>query len=487
MSLWESWEAWGAAPKLLVTLLVLALATFLLRRRKKPAKKVFTPAPEEVAEKVAAFEPIPLCPEITEEAKLILSHPIVLEGAAGKYARVHGFDAPLLNFATMDFLGFGRREEQKETALQTLNKYGCGSCGPRGFYGTIDVHVFLEEELASFFGTEACAVYSDDVSTVQSVIPAFSNKEDLLLVDDACNDTIISGVILSRANVFYFKHNDVEDLERALIEINKMHPKSVQRRFIIIEGIYKNSGDIAPLKEILSLKAKYKWRIFVDESLSMFVLGKTGRGITEHFGLPITSVELNAASMNTTLASIGGFSVGRKIVVDQQKLYGAGYVYSASSPPFVSTAASCTLKLLQQDGPDLLKALAEKAAFFREQLQSKGEGILECLGAKCSPLVHVRLAKACRIFDETAEAEDEKARLEEDSLLEQIAAVAAQKGILVRRSTYIKSNYEGKKFKRPKRPPPSLKVILTAAHTENEIESGVQMLVEAARTTLNSR
>ena len=490
MSQWDIWEEWGRspAPKLIVTLLVLAIATFLFRsRRKKPAKKVFEPPAELVAEKVAAFDPVPLCPEITEQAKLILSHPVVLEACADKYVRVKGYSKPLLNFATMDFLGFGRREEQKQAALNTLNKYGCGSCGPRGFYGTIDVHVFLEEELASFFGTEACAVYSDDVSTVQSVIPAFSNKEDILLVDDACNDTIISGVILARAKVFYFKHNDVEDLERALIEIKKQFPKSTQRRFIIIEGIYKNSGDIAPLKEIVSLKAKYKWRLFVDETLSMFVLGKNGRGITEHFGLPISSVELNAASLNTTLASIGGFSVGRKIVVDQQKLYGAGYVYSASSPPFVSTAASCTLNLLKEDGPELLKTLADRAGYFHEQLGKKADGLLESHGAKCSPLIHVRLAKSCRVYDSTSEVENDEDRLTEDSILEQIAANAAQKGILVRRSTYVPSNYEGKQFTRPRLPPPSLKVVLTAMHTESEIASGVQMLVEATREALSTR
>ena len=148
---------------------------------------------------------------------------------------------------------------------------------------------------------------------MSSTIPAFAKKGDLLLVDEACSEPIVTGLTLSRATVQYFKHNDIKDLRSIMDSIaeddRKLHRDSLQqRRFIVVEGIYRNTGDICDLPGVVSLKDKYCYRLMLDESISFGTLGASGRGITEHFGLQITDIEMINLSMETVLASVGGKS-----------------------------------------------------------------------------------------------------------------------------------------------------------------------------------
>ena len=202
----------------------------------------------------------------------------------------------VLNFATHDFLGMssstltfdkedGPGVAVKEASRKALARYGCGSCGPRGFYGTIDVHLDLEDAISKYTQTEGAIMYSDAASTVSSTIAAFAKRGDLLVVDDGVYEPIVTGVSLSRANVKWFRHNDMvsgvyiffvsaplldlepsfaildaqDDLRRVLNEI-KANDKRLgrnsndQRRFIVVEGLYKNSGTIVPFEELAALK-----------------------------------------------------------------------------------------------------------------------------------------------------------------------------------------------------------------------------------------
>jgi Aminotransferase class I and II len=115
----------------------------------------------------------------------------------------------VLNMATHDFLAMSSNAEVKDASRIALEKYGCGSCGPRGFYGTIDVHLQLEQAIAEFTGTQGAIMYSDGASTVTSTIAAFAKRGDLLVVDDGVYEPIVTGVTLSRANIEWFRHNDM--------------------------------------------------------------------------------------------------------------------------------------------------------------------------------------------------------------------------------------------------------------------------------------
>lgn len=123
--------------------------------------------------------------------------------------------------ASFNFLGLLNNEEIKESALTALRKYGVGSCGPPGFYGTLDVHIELEKSIADFLNVDSSIIYSQGFSCISSAIPAFAKRGDYVVVDDACGLAIKKGVEISRSNAFYFKHNDMKDLENNLIKICK--------------------------------------------------------------------------------------------------------------------------------------------------------------------------------------------------------------------------------------------------------------------------
>ena len=168
----------------------------------------------------------------------------------------------VLNFATLDYIATSSSQILRKTALDALNQYGCGSCGPRGFYGTIDAHLEAEEAMSNFLGTEGAILYSDGASASTSTLAAFAKRGDLLIVDEGVNEALLVGVNLSRANVRYFRHNDMKDLRRILEKVRSqdvaMKRKATdQRRFLVVEGMYRNWGTLAPLKEIVSLKEEF--------------------------------------------------------------------------------------------------------------------------------------------------------------------------------------------------------------------------------------
>jgi len=284
----------------------------------------------------------------------------------------------VLNFCNFDFLGFQTCEELRKASTDAMNRYGFGSCGPRGFYGTIDVHLQVEEEMAGFCKTDQAILYSDGASTCTSTVAAFAKRGDLLVVDEGVYEPLSTGVHLSRANVHWFRHNDVEDLERVLKELQATDKKlgrkpCAQRRFIVIEGLYKNLGTIAPLDEIVALKHKYKYRLILDESFSFGTLGKTGRGsLEEHGKRPMYDAEITTIALENSMGSVGGVSVGNEEVVDHQRLSGAGYCFSASAPPFTSSATVAALRQLEER-PELVQRLQSNVRYTYQRLLEKVE------------------------------------------------------------------------------------------------------------------
>ncbi|KAG7247266.1 hypothetical protein CRUP_033105, partial [Coryphaenoides rupestris] len=165
----------------------------------------------------------------------------------------------------------------------------------------------------------------------------------------------------------------MEDLERLLKEqqledLKNPRKAKVTRRFIIVEGLYMNTADICPLPELVTMKYKYKVRIFLEESMSFGVLGAQGRGVTEHFGVNIDDIDLISANMENALASIGGFCCGRSFVIDHQRLSGQGYCFSASLPPMLAAAAIESLDIMEED-PDIFTVLREKCISVHNALQ----------------------------------------------------------------------------------------------------------------------
>lgn len=157
-----------------------------------------------------------------------------------------------MNLGSYNFYNFNTNESLKEKAIQTLRNYGVGPCGPRGFYGTQDVHMKTEADVASFLGTASCIIYSQAFSTISSVIPAFSKRGDIIVADKGVNFAIRKGIQISRSMVRWYEHNDMEDLDRVLAKVTKEQArKPLTRRFIITEGLFESYGDMVNLPKIV--------------------------------------------------------------------------------------------------------------------------------------------------------------------------------------------------------------------------------------------
>lgn len=158
------------------------------------------------------------------------------------------------NLASYNFYNFVGNDLLKDRAVQVLRSYGVGACGPPNFYGTQDVHMDTERDIAKFLGTPACIIYAQAFSTISSVIPAFSKRGDIIVADKAVNFAIQNGLQISRSTIRWYEHNDMEDLERVLERVKKeMARKPLTRRFIVTEGLFENTGDMVDLPAIVSL------------------------------------------------------------------------------------------------------------------------------------------------------------------------------------------------------------------------------------------
>eukprot|EP00527_Entomoneis_sp_CCMP2396_P004946 CAMPEP_0198142298 /NCGR_PEP_ID=MMETSP1443-20131203/5120_1 /TAXON_ID=186043 /ORGANISM="Entomoneis sp., Strain CCMP2396" /LENGTH=533 /DNA_ID=CAMNT_0043805269 /DNA_START=120 /DNA_END=1718 /DNA_ORIENTATION=- len=309
----------------------------------------------------------------------------------------------VLNFATYDYLGMSSNQPTvRQAADEALNVYGCGSCGPRGFYGTIDVHLKLEQEFAKFLKVDGAILYSDGASTCSSTIAAFAKRGDLIVADEGIYEPLKTGIGLSRAHVKFFKHNDMDDLRKLLTKIQAQdrkvkRPINAQRRFLVVEGLYKHTGTIVPLKELVQLKHEFSYRLILDESNSFGSLGKTGRGVHELYDCKLMhDVEITTIALENSMGAIGGITVGTDEVVEHQRLSGSGYCFSASSPPFTAAAAIQSLQLLKDSSETTLVPLQDNVAYLHHKLtqlcHAQLEDVLIVTSAPLSPIFFLQVA-----------------------------------------------------------------------------------------------
>lgn len=161
----------------------------------------------------------------------------------------------MVNLGSYNFYNFNGNEQIKDKAIQTLRTYGVGPCGPPQFYGTQDVHMKTEADIASYIGTEACIVYAQAFSTISSVIPAFCKRGDIIVADSAANFSIRRGLQISRSTIKWFKHGDMEELERIMRRVShEQSGKRLTRRFVVTEGLFETVGDLANLPKLVSPK-----------------------------------------------------------------------------------------------------------------------------------------------------------------------------------------------------------------------------------------
>lgn len=292
-----------------------------------------------------------------------------------------------MNLASYNFYNFNSNEQIKEKAIQTLRTYGVGPCGPPQFYGTQDVHEKAESDIASYLGTEGCILYAQTFSTATSVIPTFCKRRDVIIADAAVNYSIRKGLEISRSNVKWFKHGDLDDLERVLKAVANDQAKSgkLTRRFVVTEGFFETTGDVTNLPRLVELKEKYKIRIILDETWSFGVLGRTGRGLTEAQNVDPQQVDMIIGSLAGPLCAGGGFCAGSKDVIEHQRITSSAYTFSAALPAMLAMTTSESLKLLQSN-PDILVQCRESIRAMRAQLDPRSDWVV-CTSSADNPIL----------------------------------------------------------------------------------------------------
>ncbi len=264
----------------------------------------------------------------------------IIESAQGPEVIMNG--KKMIMIGSNNYLGLTNHPKVKEAAINAIKKYGTGCAGSRFLNGTLDIHVKLEEKLARFMRKEAALIFTTGFQVNLGVISSLIGKDDVVIIDKMDHASIVDGCRLSFGEVKRYKHNDIDDLERVLKE-SEGKPK-----LVVVDGVFSMEGDIVKLPEVVALSKKYGARLMVDDAHGIGVLGDTGRGTAEHFGLE-NEVDMIMGTYSKSLASIGGFIAGQKDVINYIKHFGRSFIFSASPPPASVAAVSAAIDIIESE------------------------------------------------------------------------------------------------------------------------------------------
>ena len=248
----------------------------------------------------------------------------------------------MIMLGSNNYLGLTSHPKVKEAAIEAIKKYGSGCAGSRFLNGTLDIHVKLEDKLAKFFRKDAALTFSTGYQTNLGIISSIAGKDDVVVIDKLDHASIIDACRLSFAEVKKFKHSDMGSLEFVLKECGD------RCKLVVVDGVYSMEGDIAPLPSIVKLCKKYGARLMVDDAHGVGVLGKTGRGTAEHFGLE-KEVDIIMGTYSKSMASIGGFVTANEDVIHYIKHTSRPLIFSASPPPASVASVIAALDVIDQE------------------------------------------------------------------------------------------------------------------------------------------
>ena len=274
-------------------------------------------------------------------------------------SNIEGFPE-CINYTTYDYLGLCTCDSVKAAAQKAVAEYGTSVSASRLAGGQIELHHTLEKEIADFLGVESCIVMLGGHTCNVNTLKCLMNRRDLILYDELAHNSIIEGAVYSGAARMAFRHNDVEDLQRILSD----HRCDYEKVMICIEGVYSMDGDIPDLPSIISVKQRFNCILYVDEAHSIGVLGETGRGIGEHFGIDMTQVDLWMGSLGKAFASAGGYVAGSAVAIEILRYRAPGFVYSIGMPPPNAASALAAIETLKKE-PWRITKLHERTDLFK--------------------------------------------------------------------------------------------------------------------------
>jgi 8-amino-7-oxononanoate synthase len=272
----------------------------------------------------------------------------ILEGKSGPNVRVNKSGYHMMS--SYDYLGLIGHPKVERAAINAIKNFGTGSGGVRLLTGTNRLHEQLESAIRDFKGTGSAMVFNSGYMANIAAISALFTKNDRIIIDEFVHRSIIDGLKIIGSIPEKFRHNDMESLKE-LLEAGSSKSKTV----IIVEGIYSMDGDICPLDELIPLKEKYDAVLMVDEAHSIGVLGNTGKGVNEYFGIGADRVDIFTGSLSKAIPANGGFIAARKEVILYLKHGSAPYIFSAALTPSATASAIRSLEILQTENWRLKK------------------------------------------------------------------------------------------------------------------------------------
>ena len=287
-----------------------------------------------------------------------------------------------------NYLGLTSHPEVIEAGIKALEKYGSGCSGSRFLNGTLDIHIELEQALASFLKKEAVMTFSTGFQSNLGIISAIAGRGDYIISDKENHASIYDGCKLSYAKMLRYNHADMEDLESKLKSVDT----SVSGVLIVTDGVFSMSGDIAKLPEIVALAKKYGARVMVDDAHGLGVLGEHGRGTAEHFGLE-DDVDIYMGTFSKSLASLGGYMAAKKDVVEFVRHASRPFIFSASITPASVACARKSLEILERE-PQRVKALSDISSYMRKNLKDLGVPIIEAT----TPIIPIYVYEDLKAF-----------------------------------------------------------------------------------------
>jgi 8-amino-7-oxononanoate synthase len=295
----------------------------------------------------------------------------------------------VINLATYGYLGLGSDARVKRAASEAIERYGTHTGGPRLLSGTAAVHCELEARLAGFLGADSVVTFSSGYGTNVSVIPALFGPGDVILLDRNAHRSLYDGAVLSRATVKRFAHNDMDHLERLLERTT-----SATRRLVVVDAVYSMEGHLAPIPALVGLVRRHGAFLLADEAHSIGVVGRTGRGVVEHYGLNADDVDIRIGTLSKAIPAVGGFAAAHGSVGVLLRYTAHARVFSAAMTPADAAAALAGVDILERE-PERVTRLQENAALFRSLLRQRG---LDTFGSETA-VVPVRVGDRLATLD----------------------------------------------------------------------------------------
>jgi len=313
----------------------------------------------------------------------------ILEGEQKPVATFDGKE--VINLSSNNYLGLTTHRKLRQAAREAIKRYGVGTGAVRSIAGTMQIHMQLEEQIARFKDTEACVVFQSGFTANAGTVAAILGKDDLIISDELNHASIIDGCRLSKAAIKIFKHQDIQDCERALKETENWPGK----KLLITDGVFSMDGDIARLPELCDLAEKYHCIMMVDDAHASGVLGRNGRGTVDHFNCQ-GRVDIQVGTLSKAIGAMGGYVCGPRDLIEFLYHRARPFLFSTSHPPSVIASCQAAFSLLDSpEGERLVRKLWLNTKFFKRRLKRLGFRT----GQSETPITPIHVGDAAKAFE----------------------------------------------------------------------------------------